>query len=150
MLNAFQLSMYTVFFCYRISTKDTNLRTESKHIVFLSQLLLLFAFCHICKADNLMVDVHQVGTQAVVISNCSNPKCPKPKNTWHSQPFMPGTKLPAGNFLLCLAILLAGGSASKVFTVFSHMGLGCLSLNTFFEYQRVSIDKLSIDKKLLQ
>ena len=33
---------------------------------------------------------------------------------------MPGTKLPAGNFLLCLAILLAGGSASKVFTIFGH------------------------------
>ncbi|PFX15655.1 hypothetical protein AWC38_SpisGene20112 [Stylophora pistillata] len=42
-----------------------------------------------------MVDVQQVGTEAVVTSNCSNPKYPKPKSTWHSQPFMPGTKLPA-------------------------------------------------------
>ena len=118
--------------------RGTNLRTEAKHIVFLSQLLLLFGFCHICKTDNPKVDVHQVGTEAVVTSKCSNPKCTKPVNTWHSQPVIPGTRLPAGNLLLCMAILLAGGSASKVFTIFSHMGLGCISLNTFFKYQRVS------------
>lgn len=119
--------------------KGKNLHTEPKHIVFLSQLLWLFGFCHSCKADNPMVDVQQVGTEAVVTSNCSNPKCPKPKSTWHSQPFMPGTKLPAGNFLLCLPILLAGGSASKVFRIFGHMGLGCLSLNTFFKFQRIKL-----------
>ena len=125
-------------FGYRVSVKGTNLRTEPKHIVFLSQLLLLFGFCHSCKTDNPMVDVNEVGTEAVVTSTCSNPKCPNPKTTWHSQPTMPGTKLPAGNFLLCMAILVAGASASKVFTVFAHMGLGCLSFNTFFKYQRVS------------
>ena len=124
--------------------KGTSLRTEPKHIVFLSQLLLLFGFCHSCKSDNPVVEADQIGTEAVVTSTCSNPKCPQPKTTWHSQPSMPGTKLPAGNFLLCLAILLAGTSASKVFTVCSHMGLGCLSLNTFFKYQRVSSDKLNI------
>ena len=118
--------------------KGTNLRTEPKHIVFLSQLLLLFGFCHSCKTSNPMVEVDQVGTEAVVTSTCSNPKCPNPKSTWHSQPTMPGTKLPAGNFLLGMAILEAWASASKVFTVFAHMGLGCISLNTFFKYQRVS------------
>lgn len=106
--------------------------------MFLTQLLLLFGFCRSCKEENPQVDVYQVGTQAVVTTTCSNPKCPKPKDTWQSQPFLPGTKLPAGNFLLCLAILLAGGSASKVFRVFSHMGLGCVSMTTFFTYQRVS------------
>ncbi|XP_044164900.1 uncharacterized protein LOC122948870 [Acropora millepora] len=35
-----------------------------------------------------------------------------------------------------MAILVAGGSASKVLQIFSHMGLGCVSLNTFFKYQR--------------
>jgi len=85
-----------------------------------------------------MVDVDQVGTKAVVTSTCSNPKCPNPKTTWHNQPTMLGTKLTAGNLLLCLAILVAGASTSKVFTVFAHMGLGCISLNTFFKYQRVS------------
>lgn len=117
--------------------RGKNLRTEPKHIVFLSQLLLLFGFCHSCKTDNPTVDVNQVGTEAVVTTSCSNPKCEKPNNTWHSQPFIPGTKLPAGNLLLCMAILVAGGSASKVLTIFSHMGLSCLSLNTFFKYQRV-------------
>lgn len=131
-------------FCYRISAQGTNIRTEPKHIVFLSQLLLLFGFCHSCKADNPQVDVHEVGTQVVVTTTCSNPKCQKPKGTWQSQPFLPGSKLPAGNFLLCLAILLAGGSASKVFRIFSHMGLGCLSMNTFFRYQRVSILQTNI------
>lgn len=52
---------------------------------------------------------------------------------------MPGTKIPAGNFLLCFAILLAGGSASKVIQIFNHMGLACISLSTFFRHQR---DKL--------
>ena len=32
-----------------------------------------------------------------------------------------------------------GGSATKVFQVFRHMGLGCVSINTFFKYQRVSL-----------
>lgn len=128
---------FNVYFCYRVSMRGTNLRTEPKHIVFLSQLLLLFGFCHSCWAHNPIVDVHQVGTEAVVTTNCSNPKWPKPRHTWHSQPVIPGTKLPAGNFLLCMEILLAGGSPSKVFTIFSHMGLGCISLNIFFKYQRV-------------
>jgi len=51
---------------------------------------------------------------------------------------MPGLKIPAGYFLLSLSILLAGGSATKVFKMFLHMGLGCVSLNTYFKYQRVS------------
>lgn len=120
----------------RLTVTGTNLRTEPKHIVFLSQLLLLFKFCHICKTDNPALVVRQVGTEAVVTTTCSNPKCQGQVYMWHSQPTMPGTGIPAANFLLCMAILLAGGSASKVFQTFSHMGLGCVSLNTFFKYQR--------------
>ncbi|XP_015750387.1 PREDICTED: uncharacterized protein LOC107330266 [Acropora digitifera] len=115
-----------------------SLRSEPKHIVFLSQLLVLFNFCHICKADNPSVEARQIGTKAMVTSTCCNPKCPKPVNHWHSQPNMPDSGIAAGNFLLCMAILLAGGSASKVFQIFAHMGLGCVSLNTFFKCQRVS------------
>lgn len=111
-------------------------RAEAYCVSFAASAIV--CFCRSCKADNPMVDVDQVGTEAVVTSTCSNPKCPYPKTTWHSQPPMPGTKLPAGNFLLCMAILLAGASASKVFTVFAHMGLGSISLYTFFKYQRVS------------
>ena len=117
---------------------DTNLRTEPKHIVFLSQLLLLFKFCITCKQDTPMVDAKQVGTAVRVTATCHNPKCPRPVYVWNSQPVMPGTLMRAGNFLLSLAILLAGGSASKVFRIFAHMGLGCLSLNSFFRHQRVS------------
>ena len=82
------------------------------------------------------MEASEVGTEAVVKTTCS--ECKK-ESTWHSQPTMPGCGIPAGDFLLCMAILVAGGSASKVLQVFSHMGLGCVSLNTFFKYQRVSL-----------
>lgn len=118
--------------------EGTNLKNEPKYIVFLSQLLLLFKVCHICKEDDPMVEVSQVGTEVIVNTTCKNPKCPKKEHVWHSQPTMPQSVVAAGNFLLCMAILLAGGSASKVFRIFSHMGLRCISLNTFFKHQRVS------------
>jgi len=79
-----------------------------------------------------MVEASAFGTEAVVKATCH--VCKK-----ENQPTMPGSEIPAGNFLLCMAILVAGGSASKVLQIFSHMGLGCVSLNTFFKYQRVSI-----------
>ena len=60
------------------------------------------------------------------------------ESTWHSQPFLPGSLIHAGNFLLPLAVVLSGGSASKVITMCAHMGLGCISLRTFFKHQRVS------------
>ena len=131
--------MFYSHFCNRrLTAAGKSLRSEPKHIVFLTQLLMLFNFCHVCKSDNPSVEARQVGTKAVVTTTCTNPKCPKQVNTWHSQPNMPGSVLPAGNFLLCMAILLAGGSATKIFQIFSHMGLGCVSLNTFFKCQRVS------------
>ncbi|CAH3028658.1 unnamed protein product [Porites evermanni] len=52
---------------------------------------------------------------------------------------MPNLGTAAGNFMLCIAVLLAGGSATKVFRIFSHMGLSCVSLNTLFKFQRVSL-----------
>ena len=126
-----------------LTTAGTSLRSEPKHIVFLSQLLLLFNFCHVCKTDNPSIEERQIGTKAVVTSTCHNPKCPKQVNTSHSQPNMPNSGIAAGNFLLCMAVLLAGGSATKVFRIFSHMGLGCVSLNTFFKFQRVSLFQCS-------
>lgn len=120
-----------------------NLRTEPKHIVFLNQLLLLFKFCYVCKTENPELEAKQVGTEAVVTTSCSNPKCPKQVNTWHSQTVMPNSQIPAGNFLLCMAVLLAGSSATKVFQVFKHMGLSCVSLNTYFKCQRVSFFQFS-------
>ena len=118
--------------------QGTNLRTEPKHIVFLSQLLLLFKFCHVGKADNPLIEAGGIGTEAVIKTTCSKEK------TWYSQPLISGTQMPARNFLLCLSILLVGGSATKVLQMFSHMGLGHISLNTFFKCQRVSEDILII------
>ena len=82
--------MYVASFC-RLLLAGTNLRTEPKHIVFLSQLLLLFQFCHVCKAENPELVAKQVGTEAVITTNCFNLKCPKKVNTWHSQPAMPNS-----------------------------------------------------------
>ena len=131
--------MFYSHFCNcRLTAAGKRLKTEPKHIVFLTQLLMLFNFCHVCKSDNPSVEARQVGTKAVVKTTCSNPKCPKQVNTWHSQANMPGSRIPAGNFLFCVAILLGGGSATKIFQIFSHMGLGCVSFNTFFKCQRVS------------
>lgn len=98
-----------------------------------------FNFCHVCKTNNPSIEARQIETKAVVTSTCHNPNCPKQVDTWHSQPNMPNSGIAAGNFLLCMAVLLAGGSATKVFRIFSHMGLGYVSLNTFFKFQRVSL-----------
>ena len=40
---------------------------------------------------------------------------------------MPGTKILAGNFLISMAVLFAGGSFTKVRQIFLHMGLACIS-----------------------
>ena len=139
---------HDVFFIICVSSlnveeSNQNLLTEPKHIVFLSQLLLLFTFCHTCKADKPEVSAQQEGTMAVITTTCHNPACKRQVRTWRSQPNMPGTQIAAGNFLLCFAILLAGASPSKVIQIFLHMGLGCVTLRTFFRYQRVR----SIQKK---
>lgn len=115
-----------------------NLREQSKFIVFWKQLLVLFTFCPTCKTENPLVETCESGTMITVVTICNNPKCPKKENTWRSQPFMPGSKIPAGNFLLSFAILVAGGSASKTLKIFEHMGLARIKLSTFFEHQRVS------------
>ena len=101
--------------------QGSNLSTESKQIVFLSQLLVLFKFCHVCKADNPLTEAGGIGTEAVIKTTCSKEK------TWYSRPLISGTQMPARNFLLCLSILLVGGSAKKVFEMFSDMDLGHLS-----------------------
>ena len=130
--------MYFFLLHFSVHVTDDNLRTQPKHVAFLTQLLMLFQFCHICKADGPQVSTRQEGTMAVVTTTCRNPKCTRRIFTWRSQPNMPGTQIAAGNFLLCFAILMAGGSASKVIHIFQHMGLGCVSLRSFFRYQRVS------------
>ena len=117
--------------------KEYNLRTEPKFIVFFSQLLTLFQICRVCKSDKTLVEVNSHGTMAEVKTTCVNPDCGE-RTTWFSQPYFPGTKIAAGNLLLSFGILVAGTSATKVFRVLKHMGMTCVSVTTFFKYQRVS------------
>ena len=128
-----------MFLLYRLPTIDGNIRTEPKFIVFWTQLLLLFKFCHSCKSANPLIETRQVGTNVVVTTTCGNPTCNQKISSWHSQPNMPNMKMSAGNFLLSMATLLAGGSMTKVTQIFSHMGLSCICLRTYFRYKRVSI-----------
>ncbi|CAB4041628.1 Hypothetical predicted protein [Paramuricea clavata] len=72
---------------------------------------------------------------AEVVTVCVNPQCGE-RTTWFSQPNFHGTKIAAGKFLLSYGIILAGTSATKVFRALKHMGMTCISLTTFFKYQR--------------
>ncbi|KAK3703272.1 hypothetical protein QZH41_010164 [Actinostola sp. cb2023] len=117
------------------SCDSGSLRHQPKFIVFLSKLLLLFNVCPTCKTNNPFVETQVIGTMVEVTTKCFNPHCPHPKNVWQSQPNMTGTKMPAMNFLLCFSILVSGASPSKVFQVFKHMGLSCISLKTYFKHQ---------------
>ena len=128
----------SVFLNSREYTKDNNLRTEPKYIVFLSQLMLLFQFCPSCKSANPLVETSQHGTKVIVYTHCGNPNCKQSDSVWRSQPNMEGTKIAAGNFLLSFATLVAGASISKVQRVLRHMGVACISLSTFFRHQKVS------------
>ena len=127
-----------------MTTNSGNIQTEPKFVVFLSQLQLLFKACPECKTTGPAVETSTVGTMIKVQTKCFNPHCPKPQNTWNSQPQMTETKMPAANFLLCFSILVSGASPSKVLLVFKNMGLACISLTTCNKHQAVSAEKLSI------
>ena len=99
--------------------------------------MLLFQFCPSCKSANPLVETSKHGTKVVVHIYCGNPNCKQRNSVWHSQPNMEGTKIAAGNFLLSFAILVAGASISKVQCVFTHMGMACISMSTFFRHQKV-------------
>lgn len=123
------------FYYCSLKTND-NLRKEPKFIAFLTQILLLFKFCNLCKSENPVVKASNCGTMLVVKSHCINPNCMH-EELWRSQPQMPGTRIAAGNFLLSMATLFAGGSISKVLQICKHMGLCSVSLVTFFNHQKV-------------
>ena len=115
---------------------NNNLRMEPKFIVFLTQILALFKFCHFCTAANPTTEASHCGTMLTIRSTCIYPTCMK-EYIWRSQPTIPGTQISAGNFLLNMATLLAGGSISKVLQICKHMGLRTVSLVTFFKHQKV-------------
>lgn len=114
-----------------------NLRQEPKYIVFQSQLLLLFKFCQVCKAENPLIEIVTDGTLVIVNTTCGNPACGKKNNMWKSQPLLPKTKVNAGDFLLSFAILVSGGSPTKVINMFRHMGLATMSNESYYRHQGV-------------
>ena len=105
-------------------------------MVFILELLLLFSFCHFCKADHPIKKTWQAGSMIVIESSCRNSYCRK-VDTWRSQPNMPGTQIPAGNLLLSFSILLTGGSPAKFLRALEHINLSAISLATFYRHQRV-------------
>ena len=109
-----------------------NEREEPKGIVFLSKLLQLFQFCHLCFSPKPKVAVTQTGTMLTIVSECSN--CGE-TYCWKSQPDLWG-RFPAGNLLLSFAVLCAGASIRKVLLVFQHMGLLVYHEPTYYYHQR--------------
>ncbi|KAK3739212.1 hypothetical protein QZH41_018866 [Actinostola sp. cb2023] len=116
----------------RLDISGKDLREEPKGIVFLSKLLLLFQFCHLCLSPNPNISVTQSGTLISIDAMCK--KCGR-TNNWKSQPLLLG-KFPAGNLLLSFAILCAGASAKKVMLVLKHMGVLVYNESTFYYHQK--------------
>jgi len=109
-----------------------NIREEPKEIVFLSKLLLLFQFCHLCFFPKPEVAVTQTGTMLTIESEYSN--CGE-THTWKSQPDLLG-RFPAGNLLLSFAVLCAGASITKVLLVFRHIGMLVHHEPTYYYHER--------------
>ena len=57
--------------------KAYSVRTESKFIVFFTQLLTLFQICRECKCEDTLTEVNAHGTMAEVTPICVNPGCGK-------------------------------------------------------------------------
>ena len=130
-----------VFFPNSTSNRYQNLHTEPKYIVFLTKLLLLFHCCPSCKSDNPLVETRQIGSLVKVNTICGNSKCSKRENVWCSQPNMPGSKMPVGNFLRSFGILMSGGSPSRVIHLFKRIGIACISLRKYFKVQSIGHQK---------
>ncbi len=119
--------------------KMTICGKQPKFVVFLPQLMELFGNCPTCYMPGVLVEITKFGTMVQVQTTCNHSNCKKCNNVWTSQPRikMPNSNIPAGNLLLSFAILTGGGSASKTLRIFEHMGLGSISLSTFYRHQRV-------------
>jgi hypothetical protein len=68
-------------------------------------------FCFRCKEEKPNVTMKSNGTMVTVTQHCN--KC-HDEFQWRSQPLVNGKHL-AGNIIVSMAVLLAGGSISKVF-----------------------------------
>lgn len=92
-----------------LSSSYDDVRREPKYIVFLSKLLLLFQFCHVCGTGSKPeITAEETGTGVVIKTVCNNSNCRK-EFTWTSQPFMPSTKMLAGNLLISMGCAICWG-----------------------------------------
>lgn len=100
--------------------------------MFLSKLMLLFQFCHLCRSLNPTVTTSQAGTMITVQTKCK--ECHQ-ISSWSSQPMLLG-KFPAGNILLSFAILCAGASVKKVLLVLKHINILVYNESTYYYHQK--------------
>lgn len=101
--------------------------------MFYTKLLAIFSmFCFNCKDEGPNVSMKKNGTMVTVTQCCRN--CGPDAFVWRSQPLVLG-RYPAGNILLSFAILMAGGSVSKVLLVLKHMGISVYKARTYFVHQ---------------
>ena len=84
-----------------IQENDNGVAGDRKFIVFESQLLSLFQWCHSCGLE-VELKTSTVGTMLVVEGMCPDGHILH----WQSQPTV--NRTPAGNLLLAAAILLCG------------------------------------------
>lgn len=120
------------FFYFRLNTVGKDCRQQPKAIVFLSHLLMLFQFCHLCKSPNPSLSTTQSGTMVTVETKCKS--CGKSAE-WSSQPLLL-RKFPAGNILLSFAILTTGASVKKVLQVLRHINVLIYNESTFYYHQK--------------
>lgn len=105
------------------------------HSIFVQTSAALPVF-HFCSGSNPTITATQTGSAITVKAMCTHSGCRK-EFVWNSQPMMPGTKILADNLLISMSTLFAGGSFTKVRTIFMHMDLASISLKTFFKHQQV-------------
>ncbi|XP_028514749.1 uncharacterized protein LOC110238694 [Exaiptasia diaphana] len=119
-------------FSSRLKTEGKDLREQPKLIVFLSHLMMLFKFCHLCQSPDPSVSTSQTGTMITVTT-----KCQKCENiyTWSSQPMLLG-RFPAFNLLLSFGILCAGASVKKVLLVLRHINVLIYNESTYYYHQK--------------
>ena len=115
-----------------MNTEGKDYREQPKGIVFLSHLLLLFNFCHICQGPEPFVTTSQTGTMLTVSTKCK--KCEQ-TFTWSSQPMLLG-RFPACNLLLSFAILCAGASVKKMLQVLRYMNVLIYNESTYYYHQK--------------
>lgn len=114
-----------MFYCFR-----TDPLSQPKYVVFEDNLMSLFQQCPMCGLHTESEITQRQGSYIAVRQDCL---CGYQRR-WESQPRIGAT--PAGNVLMCAALLFSGCSASKIFRMFSFFNLVTVTLDTFWEHQK--------------